>query len=117
MYLGNICNEITDKISTETSNEIERDPVQISYLQNEYLLSFISQLIKNLRDLLFECSIKEHDRSTYLKSITTELCELAKTNKKNKNNGIDEIPTSVMKLSTPILKEILCILINNIVLK
>lgn len=32
MYLGNICNEITDKISTETSNEIERDPVQISYL-------------------------------------------------------------------------------------
>lgn len=42
-----------------------------------------------------------------------EVCEISKQIKNKHSSGIDEIPTSIVKVSIPTIAKVLCHLINN----
>ena len=109
-----ICNEILGKENKNNDIGVKGDPSEISNQYNTYLLSIIPELLSKLESRPFNCNIKANQESMYLKPITpAELCEFANQIKNKQSSGIDEIPTCIIKIAVPQIKEVLCYLINN----
>ncbi|XP_044755116.1 uncharacterized protein LOC123314069 [Coccinella septempunctata] len=61
-----------------------------------------------------ECKLRQNDRSMYLKPTTpTEILEIGKSLKNKHTSGVDDIPTSIIKLALPEINEVLAHLINQ----
>lgn len=97
-------------------NEIglEGDPDEISNNFNNFLLFIIPNLLSSLENLPHDCQIEINNQSMFLKPVSlTELCNISKQIKNKHSSGIDEVPTSIVKVSIPEIPEVLCHLINN----
>lgn len=84
---------------------------------NEYLINIVPKILKELNMLHqknVNCKIPENVSSMFLYPVSSdELLTLAKRLKNKHSSGVDEIPVSIVKTCTPVLKEILCHIINN----
>lgn len=109
-----ICNEITGRSNNNFDIGIKGNAEEIPDKYNEYLLSVIPELLENLEKHPFSSNIIENNQSMYLTPVTApEICELAKRLKNKHSSGIDEIPSSIVKLSVNEISSVLCYVINN----
>lgn len=112
--MWSICNEIIGKTNQSSDIEIEGEPEVIANNFNEYLISVIPDLMKNVSSIPFNCNIVNNDKSIFLKPVTTsEICEIAMKIKNKHSSGFDEIPTSIVKISISVCKNIICYIMNN----
>lgn len=112
--MWNLCKEITGQTDKNCDIGIRGNPEKIPDQYNKYLLSVVPELLKGLDSRQFNCKIEENNQSLFLRPIsTTELCDFAKKIKNKHSCGVDEIPTSIVKMVIPVIKDVLCYLINN----
>lgn len=109
-----ICREITGQNNNFPETAIKGDPEDIPNEYNNYLLSIVPDILKQLNTIPFNCSIRENDQSMFLRKMSTqELCELSAKIKNKHSSGIDDLPTSIIKPAIPVVKDVLCHIINN----
>ena len=111
-----ICNELTGKTNNCSDHEIriKGNSEEIADNYNAYLLEIIPNLLKNLQDSHVNSSNVQNNKSMYLRPTTpNEICAFGKNIKNKNSSGIDEIPTSIVKVSIGTCKNILSYLINN----
>lgn len=112
--LWTICHEITGKGHKITECQMEGDISTIANSYNQYLLNTVPELVKNLQNIPFQCSISENNQSLYLKPVTSEeLIELGKQLKNKHSSGQDGIPVSIVKMVLKDIQNIICYVINN----
>lgn len=97
--MWSIFKEITGKNDNDSSElMIEGNSEYISNKYNDYLLSVIPEIIKNIKNVPFHCTIKYNSHSMFLSPVTqNEIEQIAKSLKNQHSSGIDEIPTSIIK--------------------
>lgn len=115
--MWNICKDITGQTDKNSDIGIKGNAREIPGQYNTYLLSIIPELLKEIeriKPLQFSSTIKENDQSLFLRPISlSELCDIAKKIKNKHSSGVDNIPTSIVKTAIPIIKDVLCYIINN----
>lgn len=112
--MWNICTEITGQKNKNPDIGIRGDPEKIPDQFNEYLLSIIPELLKELKTIPFSHNIKQNDQSMFLKPLSSsQVCEFGKKIKNKHSSGVDDIPTSIVKFAIPLIKNVLCYIINN----
>ena len=112
--MWSICNEILGKNISRDDSKISGEPTKIANQFNEYLLNIVPELLENLEKKHFFCNISVNSQSMFLRPVTThEICNLAGQIKNKHSSGIDEIPTSLVKITIPYISNVLCFLINN----
>ena len=93
---------------------IKGTPEEIANGYNVHLISVIPKLVKDLQRVTFDTNIAYNNSSMFLKPTTPrELCEIAKKIKNKNSFGIDEIPTSMVKIAIGKCKNILAHIVNN----
>ena len=93
---------------------IEGNSEDIANSYNGFLLSIIPELLNSLIDVPFSCTIETNVKSMFLKPVTPdEIVEIASGIKNKHSSGIDELPTSIVKLAVPTIKTVLSYIINN----
>ena len=109
-----ICKEINGKHAHHSDIEVEGDPEYIANEYNKHLLSIVPELLNDLMCVPFNSTIKENPRSMFLKPVTpNEISEIAQKLKNKHSSGFDEVPTSIVKIATIEVKNVLCYIINN----
>ena len=113
--MWSIYKEITGKANHVYNNmQLEGSSEEVAENYNTFLLSVIPNLLKNHNMLPFTLNINCNNMSMYLKPTTpSQIFDVAKRIKNKNSYGIDEIPTSIVKMSIETCKEILSYLINN----
>lgn len=112
--MWSICKEIAGKDRNYSEIGLEGDPENIAKKYNEYLLSAIPGLLSNLGDVPFNCNISRNEKSMFLSPVNTdEICNIGRNINNKHSSGIDDIPTSIVKISIPAVQTVLCYLINN----
>lgn len=110
-----ICNEITGRSNKTVDFGIKGNPGDTANEYNEYLLSIVPKLLNELRTLPCNLNnINSNNKSMFLRPMSTvEICEFSKKIKNKQSSGLDDVPSSIVKISIPIIKDVLCYMINN----
>lgn len=113
--MWSIFKEITGKNYNDSFElMIEGNSEYFSNKYNDYLLSFIPEIIKNIKNVPFYCTIKYNSHSMFLSPVTQiEMEQIAKSLKNKHSSGIDEIPTSIIKQTARTVSGVLSYIINN----
>lgn len=112
--MWSIHNEITGKLKT-SDTMVSGNAEDISNNYNDYLLKVVPELMNNhIRQMEWHSNFQKNNNIFRLKPVSTE--EILKFNQKIKNkhsSGDDEIPTNLIKLSVPVIVDVICYIINN----
>lgn len=112
--MWSITKEITGKAKGKSGIQIEGRADCIASSYNNFIHSIVPNMQKHLKKIPFSHSITKNCQSMFLNPVTPdEICELASQVKNKLSSGLDEIPSSIVKCSALILKDILSHLINS----
>lgn len=112
--MWSIYREIVGHNRALTETELEGPPDSNAECYNRFLLNVIPELLKNRESVPLKCAFPENNCSILLKKITPEEIIYFAQKLRNKNSrGDDDIPVSIMKLSTRDIKDILSYVISN----
>lgn len=108
-----IIKEITGKNRDCSEIQLEGNAEIIANNFNSFLVNEIPNMVQNVQRDSYGCIIP-NDKSMFLEPVSPdEVCELADQIKNKHSSGIDEIPTSLIKMSVSELRDVLCFIINN----
>lgn len=112
--LWSIHNEITGKRNRGVDCAIRGEAKEVANGLNDFFINIVPNLKTNLQSNPFDCKIEYNIKSMFLKPVTpSEILLLGKRLKNKNSSGVDDVPSSVIKLSIPVIGDILCYIINN----
>lgn len=110
-----VCNEIKGNSKKNSDCMIPGSPDTIANDYNKYLINLIPNLFKtNTVAADFNCNNISNNATFYLRPLTPDdIINLSKKLKNKFSSGMDEIPVTIVKRSTPLIKSVICYIINN----
>lgn len=109
-----ICNELRGPTNTDKNFPKEGDPYELANDYTTYISELIPQLLENVQNVNFKCSIEENNRSMFLQPTTEEKIMGIIRNLKSKHSyGENEIPVSLIKPNAENLSYIYTLIYNK----